>query len=158
MSMEFLTIKQIADKIGKSERTVYRLLSKMTVSDAYFKTDGKVKLYSENVLHHLSGDTPKDQRENSGSDNLQREIETLKFANNQLSKYTQEAFDRLKQEQDHTKQLTESLKASQSLQLVAEQRIKELEQKVNLLTSSPTQEDEQTRKKRKKKKKKKKFL
>jgi len=154
--MEFYSVKDIAKKIGKSERTIYRLLLKESIHLNDCTIEGKTKLYSKNVLNLLAGETPIEQRENSGKvnniDSLEREIETLKFANDQLSRYTQKAFDSLQREQENTKQLTESLKASQSLQLVAEQRAKELESKINLLESGAPVKSKKKKKKKKGKK------
>lgn len=150
--MRFYSVSELAIFCKKSERTIYRKLEGLELDPSDIEEDPR--RYSENVLKLLQGKqstTAKDIEINS----LKREIETLKSANSELSKMTQNAFDSLQEEQKQVTELTESLKASQSLQLVAEQRAKELEEKINLLTAPA---DDQPKRKKKKKKKGKKLF
>ena len=145
--MRFYSVSELAIFCKKSERTIYRKLEGLDLDPDDIEEDPR--RYSENVLRLLQGKPNKKSHEIEVN-SLKREIETLKRANDELSKMTQNAFDSLQEEQKQVSDLAESLKASQSLQLVAEQRAKELEKKINLLTA-PAE-------KKKKGKKKKKFL
>ena len=148
--MRFYSVSELAIFCKKSERTIYRKLEALELDPSDIKEDPK--RYSENVLKLLQG------KESTMEINfLKKEIENLKFTNDQLSTYAQQAFDRLKQQQQLNEKLSENLKASQLMQHNAYERVKELESKIRLLESSLPEEETTSKKKKKKKKKKKLF-
>jgi transcriptional antiterminator len=96
--MKFYSVKELAKICGKSDRTIYRHLKNVNLFKSDLTKKNKTILYSERILNILLGKPDTSAKDNE-IESLKREIQTLKFANEQLSKFTQEAFDSLKREQ-----------------------------------------------------------
>jgi hypothetical protein len=113
--------------------TTYRKLDGLNIDvDDIGRTPDGGKAYSKKILDLLLG-KPDTSAKDTEINSLRREIETLKMANSELSKMSQNAFDSLQEEQKQVTELTSSLKAAQSLQLLSEQRVQQLEEHIKLL-------------------------
>jgi len=95
--MKFYTITELAEMCCKTDRTIYRHLKNVNLLKSDLTKNGKTILYSERVLNILLG-KPDTSAKDKEIQSLNNEIETLKFANKQLSEFAQQAFDLLKLE------------------------------------------------------------